>query len=131
MPRSNGVAIRGERGRYLKGMPGGPGRPLGSRNKLSEDFLGDMHAAWLGRGREVIDRIIAERLELFLLAMVKIAQVHRVEVGQSEDFDRPSTKEEALRRLEERAGPEARKMLEEFLARVEKLERSNGLRAPR
>jgi hypothetical protein len=41
MPRSNGVAIRDERGRYLKGMPGGPGRPLGSRNKLTEDFLGD------------------------------------------------------------------------------------------
>ncbi len=25
--------------RYLKGMPGGPGRPVGSRNKLTEDFF--------------------------------------------------------------------------------------------
>lgn len=131
MSRSNGVAIRGERGRYLKGMPGGPGRPLGSRNKLSEDFLGDMHAAWLEHGREVIDRLIVERPEVYLLAMLKIAQVHRVEVGQPEPLDRPSSKEEALRRLEERWGPAARKMLEDFLAKVEKLERCNGLRALR
>jgi hypothetical protein len=48
---SNDVAIRDERGRYLKGMPGGPGRPAGSRNKLTEYFLGDMLDAW-GR-REV------------------------------------------------------------------------------
>jgi hypothetical protein len=30
----NIVAIRDEHGRYLKGIPGGPGRPMGSRNKL-------------------------------------------------------------------------------------------------
>jgi hypothetical protein len=39
MPKTNVVPIRDDRGRYLKGMPGGPGRPLGSRNKLREDFL--------------------------------------------------------------------------------------------
>ena len=38
------------------------------------------------------------------------------------DFDQPSSREEALRRLEERAGPVARKMLEKFLTQVEKLE---------
>jgi hypothetical protein len=37
--KTNVVALRDDRGRYLKGMPGGPGRPLGSRNKLREDFL--------------------------------------------------------------------------------------------
>ena len=42
---SNDVAIRDDRGRYLKGMPGGPGRPRGSRNKLTEDFFADLHAA--------------------------------------------------------------------------------------
>ena len=118
---------RDERGRWAKGFHGGPGRPLGSRNKLSEDFLVDMHVAWLERGQEVIDRLIAERPEVFLLAMLKIAQVHRVEVGRPEDFARPSSKDEALRRLEQSAGPKARKMLEDFLAKVEKLEQSGGL----
>lgn len=82
MPGSNGVAILDDRGRYLKGMPGGPGRPLASRNKLREDFLTDMHAAWLEHGPEVINRLIAERPEIFLMAMLKITQVHRVELGR-------------------------------------------------
>ncbi len=54
----NSVSIRDERGRYLKGIAGGPGRPPGSRNRLTEDFLGDVHAAWLERGREAIDRVV-------------------------------------------------------------------------
>ena len=123
MPKSNVVAIRDERGRYLKGMRGGPGRPLGSRNKLREDFFADMHDAWLEHGPDVIDRLIAERPEIFLMAMLKIAQVHRVEIGQPEEFGRPSSKEEALRLLEQRAGPKARKMLESFLDKIDKLER--------
>ena len=122
MPKTNVVALRDERGRYLRGVRGGPGRPLGSRNKMREDFFADMHNAWLEHGREVIDRLIAERPEVFLLAMLKIAQVHHVEVGRPDDFNRPSSKEEALRHLEQSAGPKARKMLEDFLAKVAKLE---------
>ena len=121
MPKTNVVAIRDKRGRYLRGMPGGPGRPLGSRNKLRDDFFADMHAAWLESGREVIDRLIAERPEIFLMAMLKITQVNRFEVVRPEE---PPSKEEALQRLEQSAGPKARKMLESFLAKVEKLERS-------
>ena len=41
-----------------------------------------------------------------------------VEVGKPGDFDRPQTPEEALDRLEQRAGPAARAMLEAFLRRV-------------
>jgi hypothetical protein len=88
-----------------------------------EDFLADMHAAWLEHGEAVIDRLVVERPEVFLLAMLKIAQVHRVEVNRSEEFGRPSSREEASRRLEERWGPAARKMFENFLAKVDKLER--------
>jgi hypothetical protein len=38
LPKDNVVAIRDERGRYLKDIPGGLGRPLESSNKLREDF---------------------------------------------------------------------------------------------
>ena len=72
----------------------------------------------------MIDWLIAERPEVFLLAMLKITQVHRVELDRPENFDRPRSREEALQRLEQSAGPKARKMLENFLAKVEKLERS-------
>ena len=123
--------VRDQHG-HLKGFAGGPGRPLGSRNKLTEDFLGDMHAASLEHGPNVINRLIADQPEVFLQAILKIAQVHRVEVGRPEAFDRPRTREEALQRLEESAGPEARKLLEGFLKKVDKLERDqdlNGLSA--
>jgi hypothetical protein len=53
-----------------------------------------MHSAWLEHGPDVIDRLIAERPEIFLMAMLKIAQVHRVEIGQPEEFGQPSSKEE-------------------------------------
>ena len=55
-----------------------------------------MRAAWLERGPDVINRLIAERPEIFLMAMLKITQVNRIELGRPEDFDRPSSKEEAL-----------------------------------
>ena len=77
-----------------------------------------MHAAWLEHGPNVINRLIADQPEVFLQAILKIAQVHRVEVGRPEAFDRPRTREEALQRLEESAGPEARKLLEGFLKKT-------------
>ncbi len=55
-----------------------------------------MRAAWLERGPEVINRLIAERPEIFLMAMLKITQVNYIELGRPEDVDRPSSKEEAL-----------------------------------
>ena len=105
-----------------RGIPGGPGRPLGSRNKLTEDFLGDLHAAWLEHGNTVLDRVIAERPEVFFQAMVKLALVHRVEVGGPQAFDKPRTVEEALDQLEERVGPQGRREFEKFLRRMGQLE---------
>jgi hypothetical protein len=115
------VVARDEHGRWLKGFSGGPGRPLGSRNKLNEDFLCDLHAAWLERGKNVLDRVIAERPEVFFQAMVKLALVHRVEVGGPKAFDKARTVEEALDQLEGRVGPRGRREFEKFLRRMERL----------
>jgi hypothetical protein len=121
---ANAVALRDERGHYLKGVPGGPGRPAGSRNRLSEDFLRDLHVAWTTHGSAALDRIITDRPEILFLAMTKLALVQPVEQSQPQDFDRPRPREQALEKLEQRAGPKARKMFERFLARIDKLERS-------
>jgi hypothetical protein len=120
---SNDVAIRDERGHYLKGMPGGPGRPVGSRNKLTEDFFCDLHAAWQEHGREAIDRVIAERPEAFLAIVARTIDVRRVEVGRPGEFQLALSKEKILQKLEEQSGPEARRLFEEFIERVEKLDR--------
>ena len=41
-------------GWFHKGHAGGPGRPPGSRNKLSEDFIKDLHASWLSHGKQAL-----------------------------------------------------------------------------
>ena len=79
--RGNIVAIRDEHGRYLKGIPGGPGRPVGSRNKLSQDFLGDLQEDWDQHGPEIL-RIMREKFpEIYFQSLVKLAMIHRIELG--------------------------------------------------
>lgn len=61
--QSEGKAIqRDERGYFLPGNPAGPGRPKGSRNKLAEDFLADLHAAWVQRGKDSIADLTGDQL---------------------------------------------------------------------
>jgi hypothetical protein len=38
---------------------------------ITEDFIGDVHAAWQEHGREAIDRVVAERPEVFLGIVAK------------------------------------------------------------
>jgi hypothetical protein len=124
--RGNIVAIRDEHGRYLKGIPGGPGRPVGSRNKLSQDFLGDLQEDWGQHGTDIL-RIVREKFpEIYFQSMVKLAMIHRIELGQPQAFERPRTREEVLQKMEERAGPAGRKILKNFLARLDKLERGRS-----
>jgi hypothetical protein len=118
----NSVSIRDERGRYLKGIAGGPGRPPGSRNRLTEDFLGDLHTAWQEHGREAIDRVIDERPEAFLAIVARTIDVRRVEIGQPGEFSRLPNKEAILERLEQQSGPQARELFERFVRDVEKLQ---------
>ncbi len=122
MARTNGIAIRDERGRYLRGMPGGPGRPVGSRNKLSEQFLADFQEDWERHGKDIFAIVREKFPEIYFQSMVKLAQVHRVELGEPKAFDMPRTKEEALDQLEERIGPKGRRLFEDFLRKAERLE---------
>jgi hypothetical protein len=126
---NNSISIRDERGRYLKGVAGGPGRPAGSRNRLTEDFLGDLHAAWQERGREAIDRVIDERPQAFLAIVARTIDVRRIEIGQPGDFSRLPSKEAIAERLEQKAGPRARELFERFVRDVQKLEAEQGQEA--
>ena len=42
---------------FKVGNPGGPGRPLGSRNKLSEYFLHELADHFEQHGKEAIERV--------------------------------------------------------------------------
>jgi hypothetical protein len=42
------------------------GRPKGTRNKLGEDFLKDLHDAWKTKGKGAIDCVVKDRPHEFL-----------------------------------------------------------------
>src|SRR5262245_60694825 len=49
------------------GQSGNPaGRPKGSRNRLSEDFIADLHESWQTHGNAAIERCIAEKPDVYL-----------------------------------------------------------------
>jgi hypothetical protein len=64
-------------------------RYLGSRNRLSEDFLADLQADWEEYGKEILSIMREKHPELYFQYTVKLALVHRIELAQSRDFDRP------------------------------------------
>jgi hypothetical protein len=52
---------------WRPGQSGNPaGRPKGSRNKLSEDFIADLHESWQTHGKTAIERCVAERPDVYL-----------------------------------------------------------------
>ena len=59
--------IKDEKGRFLKGTKPGPGRPKGStRYELGQDFVRDLHEAWIANGKGAIDTVVKERPHEFL-----------------------------------------------------------------
>src|SRR5262245_66159924 len=44
-------------GRFLTGNNGGPGRKIGSRNRLSEQFIADLRSDWEQHGPAVIEAV--------------------------------------------------------------------------
>ena len=54
------VFKRNEKGRFVAGT-GGHGRRKGSRNKLAEDFVDDLHAVWQAQGKRAIEKTAKDR----------------------------------------------------------------------
>jgi hypothetical protein len=55
---------------WKAGQSGNPkGRPANAKQKLSDSFLADMLAAWQEKGKDAIDRVIAERPHEFIKAV--------------------------------------------------------------
>jgi hypothetical protein len=53
-------------GKFAKGNRLSPGRARGSRSKLSESFLADLHKVWLKRGKKALDLVAEKHPETFL-----------------------------------------------------------------
>ena len=47
---------RAKNGTFAPGHRGGPGRPVGSRNRLAESFLADLQREWARSGKKALER---------------------------------------------------------------------------
>jgi hypothetical protein len=59
-------------GRFLTANIGGPGRPKGSRNKLSEQFLQELCADWERHGQSVLDRVREDQPAQYLRVVASV-----------------------------------------------------------
>jgi hypothetical protein len=91
---------------------------------LRSNFLARFNRHFLSKpDNELFERIYRENPSLYFSSLVQLAKVLKVEVGEAGAFDdQPRPREEALRKLEERAGTDARKLFEAFLKKIDELE---------
>jgi hypothetical protein len=93
---------------------------------VAGSFLVSLQKIWEELGDDVLRRVASSHPELLMMAMCKIAAVQRIEVSQPDDFSGLKSKVEIVDKLEERAGPEARKLFESFIKKVEALKDGKG-----
>jgi len=97
------------------------GKGMGDVRTISAEFLLSLQDLWRRRGDEILERVADQSPELVLAGMIKLSRVLKVEVGGPGDFTR-LTKQGILEKLQEKAGPDARKLFEKFIRDVEKLQ---------
>ena len=89
---------------------------------LSASFLADLQEDYELYGKGIFALMRKRFPTKYFDALISLAKVHRIELGPPDSFDRPASTAEALDRLEQRAGPQARAMLEQFLEQVKEVE---------
>ena len=60
--------------------------------------------------------------ELLFAGLVKLCQVTKVELGSPGDFAKLGSRQAIIEKLEQKAGPEARKLFEKFIQDVGELQ---------
>lgn len=64
--------MRDDKGRFQTGNKASPGRPVGSRAKLSEAFLAALCADFMEHGAAVVEKVRQEKPEAYLKLIASI-----------------------------------------------------------
>jgi hypothetical protein len=73
-----------------------------SHQKLAEEFLARLDRTWRRHGREILDRVMAERPELYFQALIRLTEVLHRPLPEPPEFDRSRYRADVLERLHER-----------------------------
>jgi hypothetical protein len=119
LPPNAEVAVRGTVEPIL--LKGG-----GTVKSLSAAFLADLEQDWLAHGKEIFPVLREKYPQAYFQGIVSLARIIRWEVGPAGTFDQPCTAEEIMDKLEKRVGPEGRKLFEQFMAKVHRLEQQQA-----
>jgi hypothetical protein len=95
-------------GRFVTGNNGG-GRQLGSRNKLTTEFLDDLYAKWQKHGPDVLERVIRDDPAVFLRTVAQILPTEidaALNVNAGSDFDGMENVSDILQKVADEAGPD-------------------------
>jgi hypothetical protein len=94
-------------GRFVSGNNGG-GRPKGSRNKLTTEFVDDLYAKWQQHGPEVLERVIRDDPAAFMRTVAQILPKEiDANVNAGSDFDGMESIAEILQKVANEVGTDA------------------------
>jgi hypothetical protein len=94
-------------GRFVSGNNGG-GRPKGSRNKLTTEFLDDLYAKWQQHGPDVLERVIRDDPAAFMRTVAQILPKEiDASVNAGSDFDGMDSIAEISQKVANEVGTDA------------------------
>jgi hypothetical protein len=96
---------------------------------LSIGFLADFEEHWRSHGKKVLDVLAEKYPQAYFGGAVALSKVIKWDASESAMFDQTMTPEEIMDKLEQRVGPEGRKLFERFLRQVNKLQAKQYLEA--
>jgi hypothetical protein len=96
---------------------------------LSAAFLADLQEDWLSHGKKIFPILREKFPQAYFNGLVALSKVIRWEDVTEDSLDRGLTPEEIMDKLEKRVGPKGRKLFEQFLRKVNKLQAQQQLEA--
>jgi len=96
---------------------------------LSLAFLADLQEDWIKEGKKVFPVLREKHPQAYFGGLVALAKMIRWETAEELLSDGGMTPEEIMEKLEERVGPQGRKLFEDLLRKVNKLQAQQYLEA--
>jgi len=89
---------------------------------LSIGFLADLEEDWRAHGKKVFPVLREKYPQAYFGGLVALSKVIKWDANDTAMFDQTLTPEQIMDKLEQRVGPEGRKLFERFLRDVNRLQ---------